>query len=686
MVQFEAWHGKTLAEHETLRNQWAAQGYRFVSLSIYGAVSAPVFAAVMVEQAVPVAQRDFPVMTALQWQQTFDSQAQQGYGPIILAATGTAADPRFAAVFEPQASIPLTRHGLTMGLTNDAYTDPTTIQGANFAARADGLILSWAASYGDGTPAGQRFAGIWQPNPDATLWNCDGLTESPDGYQARFDAETAAWCRPGFVTVGPGNTYLSLFVANETGPWQARHNMTPAEYQTQFNTLTAEGYFPVCVQAAGADATSARFAALFVQQQTVVPRQFTATGPVANADIDAAVQAMMQTYPTVRHAALAIVYGTRLVYARGYTLAEPDWPIVQPTTFFRLASVSKVVTALAVFQLLETGALDAAMSVQDILELSAPGGAPATTGFASVTIQSLLEHTSGLNDDSGWNVGTTVVAAFNSAGIPASLPVTQDMTDSFIAGLTPESPPGEAQQYSNCGYYLLSRVVAKLYGTVDPITAYQDNLLDFLGIHRIRAAVDLLADQPGDEARYQAASFGPTPLWLSDLQVGASQMTPDQPTVAVGYGDAELAISQGAGGLSGAATDVARLVAILLDTNDNPALKRVTLEQMLSEGAVLGAAQYAIQGPNGGARAGFGLDGVQWQSPGVYYGQKGGLIVDAASVFEFDGEWGFVALFGSTANRPNNLVYPDWHAVMDKAKTELATAIDLFPSFGMPSL
>jgi len=22
MVQFEAWHGKTLAEHEALRNQW----------------------------------------------------------------------------------------------------------------------------------------------------------------------------------------------------------------------------------------------------------------------------------------------------------------------------------------------------------------------------------------------------------------------------------------------------------------------------------------------------------------------------------------------------------------------------------------------------------------------------------------------------------------------------------------
>ena len=345
MVQFEAWHGKTLAEHEALRNQWMPQGYRFVSLSIYGAVSAPVFAAVMVKQAVPVAQREFPVMTATEWQQTFDAQAQQGYGPIILAVTGTGADPRFAAVFEPQASIPLTRHGLTGG----SYNDPATIQGVNFSARADGLILSWAASYG--TSADPVFAGIWQPNLDATLWNCDGLTDSAAYYQARFDAETAAWCRPGFVTVGPGNTYMSLFVANETGPWQARHNMTPAEYQAQFNTLTAEGYFPVCVQASGPDAASASFAALFVQEQTTVPRTFTATGPVANLDIDAAVLSAMEAYPTVRHAALAIVHGTELVYARGYTLAEPDWPIVQPTTYFRLASGSKVVTALAIYQL-----------------------------------------------------------------------------------------------------------------------------------------------------------------------------------------------------------------------------------------------------------------------------------------------------------------------------------------------
>ena len=410
-----------------------------------------------------------------------------------------------------------------------------------------------------------------------------------------------------------------------------------------------------------------------------MPRQFTATGPVANAGIDNVVQALRQSYPTVRHAALAIVQGTRLVYARGYTLAEPDWPIVQPTTLFRLASVSKVVTALAVFQLLEQGALDAATNVQDILKLSAIGGGPVNPGFASVTIQSLLEHTSGLNDGSGWNDGPAVVAAFNHASLPASLPVTQDMTDAFIASQPLVHDPGLGQAYNNCGYYLLGRVVAKLSGTVDPVTAYQDNLFDFLGITRIRGTVDFLAGQLPDEARYQAATF-PDPV--SDLAVNPSQQTPDQPLVADGYGDAELAISRGAGGLSGAAPDVARLVAILLDTNDNPALKRVTLEQMLSQGAVLCAAQQALANPD--PRAGSGLDWAMRQSPGVYYGQKGGQIGDAASVLQFDGEWGFVALFGTRATQPG--WYPNWDAVMNIAKADLANAADLFPQFGMPSL
>ncbi len=676
MVDFIAWHGKGLSEHEALRDEWAERGYRFVSLSIYGAVGTPVYAAVMIRRAVVVAQRDWPLLTGAQWQQKFDEEAARGFGPVILAATGSAADPRFAAVFQPQASIPLTRHGLTSG----PVTDPTTIQGMNNTARNDGLVLHWAASYG--TAADPRFAAIWMPNTRAVLWNNDGLVDDADGYQARFDAETSAWCRPAFVTLDGDNCYMSLFTADEVGPWVARHNMTPGEYQAEFDTWTAKRYFPVCVQAAGSSAASAHFAALFVHNEDTVAKHFTATGPVANPDINAVVLQTMQSSPVVRQAALAIVHGTQLVYARGYTLAEPDWPIAQPTTFFRLASVSKTVTALAVLQLIESGALDLSDTLQDILHLTTPaGGPPVDTRFASITIQNLLEHTSGL-DPGSFADGAAVVSAFAAAGQAASLPVTQQMTDAYIASLLLVDDPGTVQVYSNCGYYLLGRVVAHMRAASAPIDAYEAYLLNPLGITRIRSAVDLVSAQPADEARYQAQA---APV-AADLQVAQSLMTPSQPLVASGYGNDELAIGQGAGGLSAAVTDLARLIAILIDPADNPALKRTTIvNDMLVPGAAVLAAQEALG--NTDPRSGYGLDGIRNLGGGTFYGQKGGLISNAASILQFNGDWGFAAVFDCPATRPPGVVwYPDWDDVMNIAQGVNWGAADLFPLFGMSSL
>jgi CubicO group peptidase (beta-lactamase class C family) len=655
---FIAWHGKTLAEHMALRDRWAMQGYRFLSLSIYARVTAPVYAAVMIRRPIVVVQRDWPCMTATQWQQTFNDQAARGFGPVILAATGSVSDPRFAAVFQPQNPIPLTRHGLR---SDD-------LDKLNEEAKSQGLVLHWAASYG--SAADQRFAAIWMPNAGNVLWNNEGLKDGAGDYQARFDAETSVWCRPGFVTLNGDNRYLSLFVADEIGPWIARHNMTPDDYQTEFNTWTAKNYFPICVQAAGSSATAARFAALFVQTEDIVAKRFEAIGPIENSDIDTVVEKTMQTYPVARHASLAIVHGKRLVYARGYTLAETSWPVVQPTTYFRIASVSKTVTALAVFQLIERKKLALTDTMQSIFQLKTPsGGAPSDARFNQITIRHLLEHTSGLDTDR-YTDGVAVVQAFRATGHPASLPVTQVMTDSYIASLPLVSDPGSKQAYSNCGYYLLGRVVARLLGQTAPIEAYQTQLFAPLGIKRIRSAVDLVSAQFDDEARYQARN----------LEVANSLMTPDQPLVASGYGNNEAAIAQGSGGLSAAATDLARLVAILIDQHDNHALKRKTITDMLSAAAKLSAAHYD--------RAGYGLDYARDDTGGNFYGQKGGEIIDAASVLQFNDQWGFVLCFGSPAQVDGVTPswYPDYPAVMDIAKSTDWGTSDLFPHFGMPSL
>lgn len=665
MANITAWHGKTFDEHVKLRDDAAKAGYRFLSLSIHGATSSPRYSAVMIKRAQIVAQRDWPSLSAAQFQATFDDQAKKGYGPVIIAATGSASNPLFAAVFQPMSPIPLTRHGLTSGSDSDL----ATIQGMNKKAHADGLIPRWLAVYGAANDP--RFAAVWVPNTDKVIWNADGLVETADAYQNRFNAQTSGWCRPSLVTVSPDTRYLSLFVDNEVGPWVARHAMTADQYQKEFDTWTPKGYFPICVQGGGSG-SSTRYAALFVKSEAAVGKQFQATGPVANADIDAVIAQAMKDSP-VRHASLAIVKGTKLVYARAYTWGEPDWPLAQPTSRFRLASVSKTVMALAIYQLIESMGLKLGDKVQDILQLKTPaGGAPKDARFKKITIQQLLEHTSGLNANAYRN-DIAILDAHKAAKPNAewNLPVTAAMTDSYIASLDMMSDPGAAMGYNNCGYYLLGRILAKRRGKSAPIDALQDFLFDPLHIHRIRLAPSLIATTPADEARYRA----------QEIPVLQSVMSNDRPLVPLGYGHEQYAKQEGSGGLSAATTDLARLIAILISQSDNPAIKRATIKQMMDNAV---ANLKAWNGKTSDLRAGHGWDGASSLSNNKYYGQKGGSLDTSGNVLQINGDWGFAMCWAGKATAATGW-YPDYPAVMNIAKSVTWTT-DLFPQFGMPSL
>ena len=303
-----AWHGKTLDEHVALRDSAAKNGYRFLSLSIHGTSASPHYTAVMIKRPVVVAQRDWPRLTAAEFQKVFDEQAKLGFGPVLLCATGTAGDPRFAAVFQMQSPIALTRFGLRSGTD----TDLESIQGMNQKARADNLILHALAIYGDA--ATPRYAAIWLPNTSKTIWNADGILDTADQYQARFNAQAAGWCRPAQVAT-TGSRYASLFVHNDIGPWVARHGMTADGYQTEFNTWTAKGYFPLSVQGGGSGADT-RYTALFVKQEDPLPQMFTPVGPTANAAIDNVILNAMRDSP-VFNASLAIVHGKKRRHPAG---------------------------------------------------------------------------------------------------------------------------------------------------------------------------------------------------------------------------------------------------------------------------------------------------------------------------------------------------------------------------------
>jgi CubicO group peptidase (beta-lactamase class C family) len=654
--------GKTAAELTALSRDALADGFGIVSLSLYGPERAPLYAAVMSRRPSPVAQRHWLALTAVELDKILAEQAAQGFGPAIIAATGPAAQPLLALVCERQDPLWLIRPMLKSGTS----TDKATIEGMSRQARRDGRILRCVAPYG--SAADLRFAAIWAPNPDKIVWNADGIADTAAVYRAREKAHASAWCRPVLVAPDPAGRYLSVFVDDQVDHWATETDLAADALARALADWERKGHHPVSIQAAGGSARTARFAAVMARGDTILPRQWSATGPGANAEIDGVMKSVM-TRSRIRQASLAIVQGARLVCARGFTFAEEGWPVTQPTTCFRLASVSKTVTALAIYQLIERGKLHLSDRAQDILQLKTPaGGPPKDKRFNEITIEQLLAHNSGLYDHV-LSASLDVRRAFAQAhpGKAWHLPVSADMTDSYIASRDLAAPPGKTFAYNNCAYYLLARIVAKLSGEADPMAALRRQLLEPLGIKRMRRARSLIAAQEPDEARYSVTSIADH---QRDIPLRTSVMSDDQPLVPIGYGSGQLEISEGAGGLTAAMPDVARLIAILINQKDNPALRRDTLRQMLA---------------NAAARHGHGFDVAKDLGEDRFYGQKEGALSTSRNVLQMHGEHGFALCWAGVPDADVRW-YPDFPAVMSIARRAKWGEADLFEQFGMAPL
>jgi CubicO group peptidase (beta-lactamase class C family) len=164
---------------------------------------------------------------------------------------------------------------------------------------------------------------------------------------------------------------------------------------------------------------------------------------------DPAVDSLLADYarPGMPGASLLVVRDGRVVYARGYGLAEVETRTpVAPETNFRLASLTKQFTATAVMLLAAEGRLRYDDSVTALL--------PGLPAYArGVTVRHLLNHTSGLPDYEDF-VPDTQTAQVHDADVPR-----------LIAGATSTKfAPGTQYAYSNTGYVLLALIVERVSG------------------------------------------------------------------------------------------------------------------------------------------------------------------------------------------------------------------------------
>ena len=108
------------------------------------------------------------------------------------------------------------------------------------------------------------------------------------------------------------------------------------------------------------------------------PAEGTPTGvPVASLAIFDTVMVDLMAKWQIPGGTLAVVSNGRLVLARGYGLADVERDvIVQPGSLFRLASLSKPITAIAALKLVEEGLLDLDAKAFSLLDhLGPPSGA-----------------------------------------------------------------------------------------------------------------------------------------------------------------------------------------------------------------------------------------------------------------------------------------------------------------------
>jgi CubicO group peptidase (beta-lactamase class C family) len=214
---------------------------------------------------------------------------------------------------------------------------------------------------------------------------------------------------------------------------------------------------------------------------------------------------VMQKYLTEREigcAQLAVARNGKILLARGYGVYsvrnaqnQSILARVQPTSLFRVASLSKHITSAAIMRLVQDGKLSLSAPVTTLLGLSAE----ADPRLAKVTVLRLMQHLGGwdtnVSKDRLWLDHTI------SAALDVPLPISHADIMRYATARPLDFDPGSKMVYSNYGYMLLGRIIEKISG-MGYESYVKQKLLTPVGISRMRLGRSLRAESPIGEVNY----------------------------------------------------------------------------------------------------------------------------------------------------------------------------------------
>lgn len=218
--------------------------------------------------------------------------------------------------------------------------------------------------------------------------------------------------------------------------------------------------------------------------------------PVTQQDItalDSKVVAFMNSY-NIPGASLAVSRNGKLVYQKGYGFADKTTSAkVTSQSIFRLASVSKTFTGIAILKLIEDGKLSADANVFGTGGVLSNdyGTPPYNSNLTAITVRDLLQHVSG-----SWGAATGGDVIDQNPSY-----TNKQMLDWVINTRPNPKTPGSVFDYSNVNFFILGRIIEKVSGK-----SYADYVKQFilspLGITKIDIAGATAADKKPGEVSY----------------------------------------------------------------------------------------------------------------------------------------------------------------------------------------
>jgi CubicO group peptidase (beta-lactamase class C family) len=291
--------------------------------------------------------------------------------------------------------------------------------------------------------------------------------------------------------------------------------------------------------------------------------------PVSDVEaFDQTIDAIMSKYH-LPGGQLSIAKDGHLVFSRGYGYADVEKKQqVYRNSLFRIGSVSKTLTTIAILKLVEAGQLHLNDKAFHILaSLRPPKNATIDPRLYEITVQQLLQHEGGWSKADAMELPQSRMAA---ATLGEKDPADCETIIRYQMSIPLDFTPGTKSSYSNFGFCVLGRIVEEVSKM-----PYEDfvksAVLKPAGVTRMGVGGTRLLQRMPDEVRYYGQPSQP----LAPSVFGGEGYVP------FAYGGMYLDAVKAAGGWVASTDDLIRFVTAI-DGQRGPALlKQETVRLML---------------------------------------------------------------------------------------------------------